>query len=100
MLEALSAARRLGQLRIPTVTPHALRLRFYGLKAALRRENREELCEDLVFLLEPDAIIIQTNTNSALSLDVAAALQNLGTVSPNPVDDANAALDRILGSSK
>lgn len=103
MLEALNRAFSLGELFIPcpgSIKPATLRLQFYGLIAALRREGRSELANSLGFYTqsEPPGLWIKLKDLSALGELVSAALADQGeTLSPAPSDDdASAALDRIL----
>jgi hypothetical protein len=102
-LSAIERAFSLGELTIPTEKPKALRLQFQGLRGALRRENRADIIDSVMFCVQesPPALILRSRDASSAALDVAKALETT-QVRENPssvTDDAEAALDRILGKS-
>lgn len=81
MLDALHRAFSLGELFIPCpqagkILPSTLRLQFYGLIAALRREGKSELANSLGFYTqsEPPGLWIKLKDRSAFGNLVAAAL--------------------------
>lgn len=99
MLTAISRARELGRVSIPSSTPNALRLKFYGLKTALKRENRIDEIATLSFIVKPNELIILDEAANPIYQDLNAALDALPVSPTNPIDEANAALDRILNGS-
>ena len=97
MFAALDHARAHGSFLIPTQTPAALRLQFYGLKFALKREEKasETGINGISFILKPEGLLLRSIENAPFALEIEAALKAEGAKS-NPINDAEAALDRIL----
>ena len=103
-LEAVSRAFSLGEITIPTEKPKALRLQFQGLRGALRRENRADVIDSVMFCVQenPPALIIRSRDASEAALDVSKALAGIPAENPPSLpstDSAEDALDRILGKS-
>lgn len=97
MLDAMQRAFDLGELVIPTDKPQALRLYFYGLGGALRREGKPELFNALAFSLQdnPPALVITLRENTDFSLAIASALNSSPVASA--ASEAEATLARLLG---
>ena len=94
-LDALAQAGEKGSLSIPCPKPAALRLRFYGLVGALRKEGKPEIVENLGFYIRENPLrldIVRKSLDDEAAL-VAAALGS----SPSASDPAAEALKRILG---
>lgn len=104
MTQAMLAAADRGELFIPTDKPAALRLEYYGLTGAMRKEGKTELPDLLTFVIssEPSGLLIRIRDNGPLMDDIARALGAAATpVKPSTsILDAEAALERILGGSK
>ncbi len=100
-LHALRRVAETGEdLAIPTASPDALRLSFYGLFGALRAEGKPELPSlvSIVMLPEKAGIIIRAKDATALALDVEKALAGNIPALPSPSEDEyESALARILG---
>jgi len=102
MFAAIDAALSRGEFLIPCEKPSALRLRFQGLRGALRRENLAEKIDSVSFHLAPTGLLIRHKDNSADMQAIEAALDlALSTPQPEPSESAQAAaslaLSRILG---
>lgn len=101
----LHALRRVAEsgedLIIPTESPVALRLAFYGLFGALRAEGKPELPSMVSIFLSPDksSIIIRPKDATSFAQDIEKALSgnSPSPVSPSEGDDYESALARILG---
>ena len=100
MLDAMQRAFSLGELVIPTEKPQALRLYFYGLGGALRKEGKPELFNALSFSLQaaPPALVISLKENTAFSKSIASALES--PVQPSAASEAEDMLSRLLGGPK
>lgn len=96
MLTALEHARTHGIFRITSLTPAALRLKFYGLRKALEKADRD-CFGDLNFIVKDDTLIIQSADSSDLSRDLEAALKAQGATAPSAVvaNDAEDILKRL-----
>lgn len=93
--EALAQAGEKGSLSIPCPNPAAMRLRFYGLVRALRKEGKPELVENLGFYIRENPPRLEILRKS---LDDEAALVAAALGSPqSEADPAAEALKRILG---
>lgn len=104
-LQALQQVASTGEdLPIPTPSPDALRLAFYGLFGALRAEGKPELPSLVSITIMPEkaGIILKAKDATSLALDVEKALKGGNTPSeiPPAFDDYEAALSRILGGEK
>ena len=102
MLDALERAFSQGELVIPTEKPAALRLHFYGLGGALRKEGKSEIFDGIAFLIrkDPSRLILSLREQTQFGEEVARALAG-GNSPPqeSPTSEAEAALARILGGS-
>jgi hypothetical protein len=80
MLAAIDRALVLGSFPIPTSNPAKLRLQFYGLASALRRENRSAEIDQVSFHIVPGGLEIRAKHNE----DVIQALESaLGASTPS-----------------
>jgi len=97
LLLALATAQRLGEFFIPSDKPSALRLEFYGLCGALRKENRPEACDGLKFFLKQDGLLIKRGATEVV--DAVKAALNAAEVVVIPedasIDAAEAFLSKI-----
>lgn len=84
MLAAVDRAIALGKFLIPSANPGKLRLNFYGLLAALRRENAAENIERVSFHLVSDGLELRLKADEDIMRDLDAALGAM----PIPADDA------------
>lgn len=104
MLEALTHAQETGFLRIPCENPAYLRLRFYGLLKALRKEGKTELADGLIFRIPKNTpeLVIEATGATPLDATITAAIKAAGREIPqtSPSFDAEAALERILNGAK
>ena len=94
LLAALHHAMDTGELFIPCppsegIKPNNLRLQFYGLLSALKREGQPELGEALTLTLseEPPGIRIAWRDTGKIGALVAKALQEAGA-STDEAEDA------------
>ena len=85
MLAAVDRAIALGKFSIPTANPAKLRLQFYGLVSALRRENRASEIDRVSFHLTPDGLEIRLKADEDIMRALDAAL---GGKTPSPSSDA------------
>ena len=96
MLEAFAHAQTHGELIIPTLTPNALRLRFYGLKRALAADNRHAECANVVIRTRDDCLILTNSDLMPETDDIRAALAAAGAKpAPSLASEADAILDRL-----
>jgi hypothetical protein len=104
MLRAVETALDLGEFVIPTENPAALRLRFNGLRGALRRKGDPSKIDAVSFHLQasPPALVIRPLADAPLLKDVDAALSALSgdkTAEPSAAAQAEDLLARLLGGS-
>lgn len=105
MLQALLLAAETGEFFIPCddgTKPNNLRLQFYGLLGALKREGRGELRETLLLTLttEPPGLLIAWRDAGKIGALVQRAIDahhEIPAGDTAPDNDAAAALKRILG---
>jgi len=96
MFQALAYARKNGQLRIPTLTPNALRLRFYSLKKALDKAGRQAEMEGIIIRMNEDSIILANADMTPEADDIRAALAAVGEKPQVSIsDEADAMLHRL-----
>lgn len=93
MLAAIEQAHTTGELRIPTKNPLAMRFQFNALRAALRKEGRAQMAEELMFTITETECVLVLKEKTPLFEEIANAL----TQKPQTHDDLEAAMDRILG---
>ena len=92
MLAAVDRAIALGKFSIPSASPGNLRLNFYGLLAALRRDNAATEIERVSFHLVGESLEIRLKADEDIMQDLDAALGKL----PDTQDaDADALFSRI-----
>lgn len=105
-LHALRKVAETGEdFTIPTASPIAMRLNFYGLFGALRAEGKPELPSLVsIFIIPPEnggpAITIRLKNAGDLAQDITKALSNAGEPPPETgpqEDEYEAAIARILG---
>lgn len=98
MMSALMRAHKLGEVRIPTKTPLAMRLEFQGFRGALRKEGKGEIADQVSFHAkkDEDVFIIRLRSNSPLMSDIEAALAG-AEPKTSAVEEAEKSLNRILG---
>lgn len=104
MITAVETAARTSEMIIPCDNPRALRLRFNGLRGALRKAGTAHLIDSVSFLIQenPPALIIRHVDNCQDSLDIEKALEGvqLGKPAVSAQEEAEASLDRILSGIK
>ena len=104
-LAAILRAHEVGEVVIPTDNPDALRLRFNGLRGALRREGRGELADMVSFLVvrakdeQPGYMRIMLRAADPLVADVAAALKNPAPIRSAALVEQENTLARLLGET-
>jgi hypothetical protein len=74
MLAAVDRAIALGKFSVPTTNPAKLRLQFYGLASALRRENRAGEIDRVSFHIVPDGLEIRLKADEDIMRALDAAL--------------------------
>ena len=103
MMDALKRAHAEGHVIIPTKTPHQMRFQFNGLRAALRKEGRGEIADQVSFHVSPKDetenpwFAIRLRSASPVVSDIAAALKTAEPAA-SAIEDAEASLNRILGN--
>ena len=102
MHAALAKAHREGDVIIPTETPLAMRLEFQSLRGALRAAGKGEIADQVSFHISPRgenpswfSIRLRSATPTMLEIESALAGQPVKQTSAG--DEAEAALNRILG---
>ncbi len=73
-LTAFQRANADGVFRIPTKSPHRLRMILYGFSRVARREGRGELIDPIMIVVEPDAIVLKIREKDPLVEDIQNAL--------------------------
>lgn len=100
MIAAILRAHETGEVIIPTITPHAMRLQFNGLRGALRREGKGELADQVSFIISPKGetptwFAIRLRSASPVISDIAAAMRQEKVI-PSAVEEAEESFNRIL----
>lgn len=88
MLAAVDRAIALGKFSIPSTSPGKLRLNFYGLASALRRENASGEIDKVSFHLVPGGLEIRLKADENIMQDLENALGAM----PAPADETADAL--------
>lgn len=97
-LEALRRCHAEGEVRIPTLTPLAMRLQFQGLRGALRKAEQAELADQVMFIIEGPHFILRLRANQPLVSELAAALKpGKSLLARSAMEESEKALARILG---